>query len=186
MRKFNVTEDILTGKITKLRAIEPNDVDLIYSWENDSSIWQLSNTLTPFSKHVIRQFIENSHQDIFQLKQLRLMIDKIDNNKIETIGTIDLFDFDPVHKRAGVGILIAQPKDRGKGYASDALNTLINYSFDIMQLHQLYCNITEDNDESLNLFQSKGFQLIGTKRDWLIFPKGMKDEFMFQLINKES
>lgn len=186
MRKFKVTEDILTGNITKLRAIELSDIDLIYSWENDSSIWQLSNTLTPFSRHVIRQFIENSHQDIFQLKQLRLMIDKIDENKTETIGTIDLFDFDPIHKRAGVGILIAQAEDRGKGYASDALDTLINYSFYTLQLHQLYCNITEDNRESLKLFQSKGFQLIGTKRDWLIYPKGRKDEFMFQLINNEN
>ncbi len=159
---------------------------MVYSWENDSTIWQLSNTFTPFSRYVIKQFIDNSHQDIFQLKQLRLMIDKTDNKQVQTIGTIDLFDFDPIHKRAGVGILIAQEKDRKKGYASDALEILIRYSFHTLQLHQLYCNITEDNSDSLALFQSKGFQLIGTKRDWLIFPKGKKDEFMFQLINKEN
>lgn len=180
-----IQEDILTGKTTKLRAIEPSDIDLIYAWENDSTIWQLSNTLTPFSKHVIKQFIDNSHQDIFQLKQLRLMIDKTDTTPTETIGTIDLFDFDPLHKRAGIGILIANEEDRKKGYASDALDTLIKYSFHTLQLHQLYCNITEDNDDSLSLFQRKGFQLIGTKRDWLIFPKGLKDEFMFQLINTD-
>jgi len=177
---------ILKGKITRLRAIEPRDADLIYKWENDSSIWQLSNTFAPFSRHVINQFIENSHQDIFQYKQLRLMIDKTDEDKHVTIGTIDLFDFDPIHRRAGVGILIAEEKERKKGYASDALDALINYSFFTLQLHQLYCNITEDNDESLNLFQSKGFQLIGTKRDWLIYPKGKKDEFMFQLINPNN
>ncbi|PLX23076.1 MAG: GNAT family N-acetyltransferase [Marinilabiliales bacterium] len=175
---------MLTGKLTQLRAIEPDDVELIYQLENDSSIWQLSNTFTPFSRHVIRQFIENSHQDIFQLKQLRLMIEKTDEKKNKIIGTIDLFDFDPIHKRAGIGILIAKSEDRKKGYASDALDTLINYSFYTLQLHQLYCNITEDNTDSLSLFQSKGFQLIGTKRDWLIFPKVKKDEFMFQLINK--
>lgn len=146
----------------------------------------MSNTYTPFSRYIVKQFIENSHQDIFQLKQLRLMIDKIDEKKTETIGTIDLFDFDPVHRRAGIGILIANVADRKKGYASDALDTLIKYSFQTLQLHQLYCNITEDNVDSLNLFQSKGFKLIGTKRDWLIFPKGKKDEFMFQLINKEN
>ena len=69
---------ILTGKVTRLRALEPNDIEPIYKWENDSSIWQLSNTFAPFSKYVITQFIENSHQDIFQLKQLRLMIEKTD------------------------------------------------------------------------------------------------------------
>ena len=178
--------NILTGKTTRLRAIEPNDIDLIYSWENDSSIWQLSNTFAPFSKYIIKQFIDNSHQDIFQLKQLRLMIDKIDEKSVESIGSIDIFDFDPMHKRAGIGILIANNSDRKKGYASDALDILIKYGFHTLQLHQLYCNITEDNLDSLNLFQSKGFKLVGTKRDWLIFPQGKKDEVMFQLINNEN
>lgn len=175
---------MLTGKVTRLRSLEPNDIDLLYSWENDSSIWQLSNTLTPFSKHIIKQFIDNSHQDIFQLKQLRLMIEKTNELEIETIGTIDLFDFDPMHKRAGIGILIAHSQNRKKGYASDALDVLIEYSFQTLQLHQLYCNITEDNTVSIKLFESKGFKLIGTKKDWLIYPQGKKNELMFQLIQK--
>ncbi len=173
---------MLTGKVTHLRALEPNDLDILYLWENDSSIWQLSNTLTPFSRHIIKQFIENSHQDIFQLKQLRLMIEKINEIENQTIGTIDLFDFDPMHKRAGIGILIANDSDRKKGYASDALDVLIKYSFQTLQLHQLYCNITEDNEASIKLFESKGFKLIGTKVEWLIYSSGAKNELMFQLI----
>lgn len=174
---------ILKGKKVQLRAIEPNDIELMYQWENDSTLWKLSNTLAPFSKHIIKQFVENSHLDIFQIKQLRLMIEKTDDKKLETIGSIDLFDFDPMHRRAGIGILIANKSDRKNGYASDTLNILINYCFNTLQLHQLYCNIIEDNIDSLNLFQSKGFKIIGSKKDWLIFPKGKKDELMLQLIN---
>jgi diamine N-acetyltransferase len=110
------------------------------------------------------------------------MIEKTNEEEIQTIGTIDLFDFDPMHKRAGIGILIADSKERKKGYASDALDVLIKYSFQTLQLHQLYCNITEDNLDSIKLFQSKGFELIGTKKDWLIYPSGAKNELMFQLI----
>lgn len=175
--------NILTGKKVQLRAIEPTDLDIIYKWENDSSIWQLSNTITPFSKYIIKQFIDNSHLDIFQSKQLRLMIEKTDTNTPETIGTIDLFDFDSLHKRAGIGILIANKENQEKGYASDALDVLIKYCFSILQLHQLFCNITDDNTASINLFQKKGFKLIGTKKDWLIFDDGTKDELMYQLIN---
>lgn len=173
--------DILKGESTKLRAIEPYDLDTIHKWENDSSIWHLSNTLAPFSKNIIKQFIDNSHLDIFQAKQLRLMIENING---ETIGTIDLFDYDPLHKRAGIGILIAEKENRGKGYASDALGVLIKYCFSVLQLHQLFCNITDDNIESINLFTKKGFRLIGTKKDWLLFSDGTKDESMYQLINK--
>ena len=111
------------------------------------------------------------------------MIDKIENDSAETIGTIDIFDFEPLHKRAGIGILIADEQNRKNGFASEALDILIHYCFNTLQMHQLYCNITSDNTESLNLFQKKGFSLIGIKKDWLIFPKGKKDELMFQLIN---
>ena len=175
--------DILQGEKINLRAIEPNDLDIIHKWENDSSIWHLSNTLAPFSKNIIKQFIDNSHLDIFQSKQLRLMIEKTGG---ETIGTIDLFDYEPLHKRAGIGILIAEKENRGKGYASDTLDVLINYCFKVIQLHQIFCNITDDNSESINLFTKKGFQLIGTKKDWLLFPDGKKDESMYQLINSNN
>jgi len=174
---------VLKGKKIQLRAIEPEDLEIIYRWENDSSVWPLSNTLAPFSRFIIKQFIENSHQDIFTSKQLRLMIDRIDDEKVETIGTIDLFDFDPAHKRAGIGILIASKEDRGKGFASEALDILIGYSFTSLQLHQLYCNITTDNTESIQLFNSKGFQLVGIKKDWLLFHNCSKDEAMYQLIH---
>lgn len=175
--------DILKGEKVQLRAVEPNDIDIIYKWENNTSVWQLSNTLAPFSRHIIKQFVDNSHLDIFQSRQLRLMIDKIENDSAETIGTIDIFDFEPLHKRAGIGILIADEQNRKNGFASEALDILIHYCFNTLQMYQLYCNITSDNTESLNLFQKKGFSLIGIKKDWLIFPKGKKDELMFQLIN---
>ncbi len=169
---------VLKGREVQLRPLEPYDIDTIFNWENDSSIWQISNTITPFSKHVIKQFVDNSQYDIFTNKQLRLMIDV----KNETIGTIDIFDFDPMHRRAGIGILIADDRNRGKGYASDSLDVLINYCFSTLNLHQLYCNITTDNIDSISLFTSKGFKLIGTKKDWLIFHDKMKDESMYQLI----
>lgn len=175
--------DYLSGRITQLRAIEPNDIDRIYRWENNTDIWQISNTLTPFSRSIIKQFVDNAHLDIFQARQLRLMIDKKEQNPAETIGTIDLFDFDSFHKRAGIGILIAEQKDRQQGYASDALDVLIKYCFTILQLHQLFCNISCDNKTSINLFEKKGFKLMGIKKEWILTPKGWIDEQMYQLIN---
>ena len=99
-----------------LRALEPEDLELLYEWENNDSYWELSNTFSPFSKYTLKRYLENSHKNIYETGQLRLMIDLIDEKK--TIGTIDLFDFDPFHKRAGLGILIAPDTYRRKGYAS--------------------------------------------------------------------
>jgi diamine N-acetyltransferase len=174
----------LSGKNIRLRAIEPADLDIIYEWENDPANWLISNTITPFSKHVLTRYIEHAHKDIHEARQLRLMIDLVDDSAVpkETIGTVDLFDFDPVHERAGLGILIANQENRMKGFAYESLSILIQYSFETLHLHQLYCNISNDNQASLNLFKKIGFVEIGIKRDWLREGSGWLDVHLLQLV----
>ena len=169
---------MLEGENIKLRALEPEDLDLFYQWENDSTIWKISQTYTPFSKHILSRYLENAHQDIFTAKQLRLMIEKDG----VSIGTIELFDFEPIHMRAGLGIWIVQESDRRKGYAKEALRLMIEYAFFKLQLNQLYCNISASNQPSINLFSSLDFMLIGAKKKWNKYPNGWEDELMFQLL----
>ncbi len=174
---------ILSGKSVNLRALEPTDIDLLYSWENNSDIWSVSNTLVPFSKFILEKYIADSHMDIFQAKQLRLMIDYRTDNKPETVGAIDLYDFDPLHRRAGIGILISDEKYRNQGVATEALRLLIDYSFTVLQLHQLFCYIDCDNKVSIKLFEKFRFKITGEKKDWNKTPGEWKSEFMLQLIN---
>ncbi len=166
------------GKIS-LRPIEPEDIELLYQWENNLEIWEVSNTKTPFSKHILAQYILESAKDIYETKQLRLIIQ---NEKMEAVGAIDLFDFEPFHLRAGVGVLIHNNTDKNKGYASDALKTLSNYSFKILGLKQLYANIATDNINSIKLFENSGFVQVGIKKNWLKTTTGWKNEILFQKI----
>jgi len=169
----------LKGQHIQLRAIEPSDIDVLYQWENDTETWMVSNTQSPYSRFVLEQYITSSHQDIYSVKQLRLIICNEEN---KAIGSIDLFDFDPNHLRAGVGILIAEKADRKKGYASEALNLLMDYCFSVLNLHQLYCNITIDNEPSILLFQKHGFQITGMKKQWVRDGDSFKDELLLQRI----
>jgi diamine N-acetyltransferase len=171
----------LTGTSIYLRALEPEDLDFIYQIENDESIWEVSNTQTPYSKFLIRQYLENAYQDIYEAKQLRLAICVRDTNSV--IGLIDLFDFDPKNKRAGIGIVIKNDADRSKGFGKEALDLLIKYSFKQLQLHQLFANIGADNVPSINLFTTFGFEKIGAKKDWNYSNNAFQDELLFQLIN---
>ena len=166
----------------RLRALEPEDLETIYAWENDMSIWHLSNTLIPFSKSTLKQYLETSRMDIFEAKQLRLIIElKYDSRPV---GAIDLFDFDPFHQRAGIGILISNKNDRQQGYASEALQTLITYSFTVLRLKQLFCSITEDNQQSLRLFIKHGFVITGQKTDWIKKGDEWLTEYFLQLVRK--
>jgi diamine N-acetyltransferase len=171
----------LKGKSIYLRALEPEDLEFIYAIENDQSIWEVSNTQTPYSKFLIKQYLENAHQDIYEAKQLRLVICK--NDSQDTVGLIDLFDFDPKNKRAGVGIIINTDNNRNQGFGQEALSLVIEYSFSYLNLHQLYANIGSNNEASLKLFTKFEFQKIGIKKDWNFHQANYEDEILFQLIN---
>jgi diamine N-acetyltransferase len=180
-----MSDNTLDNSEVKLRAPEPSDVDLLYSWENNMEIWKVSNTITPFSRHILKKYVETAHLDIWETKQLRLIIEAKTQSSLMLVpvGLIDLFDFDPFHLRAGVGILIASCEHRHKGYATEALGLITKYSFETLQLHQLYCNIASSNTISLQLFKNLGFEVVGVKKDWLKTVDGWANEVLLQLIN---
>ena len=171
----------LTGTSIYLRALEPEDLDFIHGVENDERIWEVSNTQTPYSKYLIKQYLANSHQDIYEAKQLRLVICEL--NSAKAIGLIDLFDFDPRNHRAGIGILIKNTADRNRGIGREALELLINYAFKKLNLKQVYANIDTKNEASIRLFATFGFEKIGVKKDWNLIHGHYRDEAMMQLIN---
>jgi diamine N-acetyltransferase len=170
----------LQGENIALRALEPEDLEFLFDTENTESFWEVSSTQTPFSKFLLKQYLKNAHLDIFEAKQLRLIIQENRNNK--PIGIIDLFDFNPQHKRAGIGILIHGEYQKN-GFASEALQLLITYSFTHLNVHQLYANITSDNAISIALFKKHHFTEIGVKKEWIFTNKKFKDEILFQIIN---
>lgn len=173
--------NILETDIIRLRALEPEDIDILYKWENDANLWKLSSTIAPFSKYILRRFIENQRYDIYETKQMRLIIESKEEGR--PVGAIDLFDLDPTNRRAGIGVLIYDDADQEKGYASSAINAMILYAFQVLGLNQLYCNILANNLKSFNIFKKKGFAVIGLKSEWVKTTTGWLDEYMLQLIN---
>lgn len=174
------------NELIQLRALEPSDLELLFSWENDPEIWCVSGTLVPFSRHQIEQYIA-SEGDIYANRQLRLMIDAKSQDEngaiLTTVGCIDLFEFDPFNGRAGVGILTYAHDQRRKGYATLAMELLVNYAFRTLGLHQLYCHVGAGNKGSLACMQKNGFEITGQRKQWNRTPDGWEDEYILQRIN---
>lgn len=169
----------LEGELTRLRALEAEDVDLLYVWENDPAVWGVSGTLAPFSRHTLRRFLDEQRFDLYAARQLRLVVETLDGR---AVGLVDLFEFEPVDLRAGIGILIYGAGDRGRGFASDALDVLCRYARQVLGLHQLWCSVAPDNAASLTLFRRAGFVECGRKREWRRTPDGWADELLLQKI----
>ena len=170
----------LKGEIVNLRALELEDLEFLFQVENDEEFWEVSSTNTPYSKFILRQYLENAHKDIFEVKQLRLVITDKENSPL---GFIDLFDFDPAHHRAALGIIIRNRVNRQKGFGLEAVRLVSKYAFSHLGLHQVYANVGTDNVSSRLLFEKAGFVKCAVKKDWIFKEGAYKDELLYQLIN---
>lgn len=159
--------------MTSLRALEPEDADLMYEAESDESAWRYSDYLAPISREMLRDYALTYDADPFRSGQLRLMIE----NDGAPIGLLDLFDISPRHLRADTGIYIF-PQFRGKGLATDALECLKDYARERLCLHQLTATVAEGNVSALRAYQKAGFMPTGSRPDWLRTPSGYESAIL--------
>ena len=168
----------IEGNLCRLRALEPEDLDAMYGWENDTDSWRVSGTVAPFSRHVLSRLIDEQQFDIYATRQMRLVIESLNGT---AVGAVDMFEFDPQNLRAGVGIIVAPPYCK-QGFALDALQTLERYVRDVLRMHQLWCSVGADNEASLALFKKAGYAECGRRKEWILTPNEAIDEVLMQKI----
>ena len=169
----------LEGVKTTLRPLEPEDIDLLYAWENDTENWKVSLMQVPISREILRKFIAQAG-DVYRDQQIRFMIENKEDGT--PIGTADIFDCDFQHGRAGVGILIGYPEMRQQGFASDALDLLGKYAQNVLELSQLYAHIAVGNEGSKRLFNKMGYETSGCLKNWIRTWEGTSDVWVVQKI----
>ena len=162
----------------QLRAIEPEDLDLLYRIENDMALWNVGLSNVPYSRYLLHDYVAHASNDIYTDRQVRLMIDNADN---QTVGIVDLVSFDPSNRRAELGIIILN-QFRRQGYATATLQQIRDYALRVLHLHQLYVYIDEHNEASLSLFHKVGFTTAGHIPDWLFDGEHYHDASLMQLV----
>ncbi len=162
--------------IIRLRAIEPEDLDLLYRIENDTRLWNVGATNVPYSRYTLHDYIATSSDDIYADRQVRLVVE---NEDLETVGLADLVHFDPQHLRAETGIVVLDAHRR-KGYASAALEELCHYAFRVLHLHQLFAIVERENVAAVELFRENGYEQQAVLKDWLYDGREYHDSVLLQ------
>ena len=168
---------LLENEKIKLRAVEPEDLDILYRWENNPDYWHAGELRTPHSKFELKQYILSAGKNIYENKQIRFMIEL--KMSCETVGTIDLFDFDAFNSRVGVGLLIDEPQ-RGNGLAEESLKLIEEFVFCYLKINQLYAHVAETNEISEKLFLKRNFLKTGILKQWISTENGFADVTLFQ------
>lgn len=164
-----------------LRPLEPDDVALLYDLENDMELWTAGYTNVPYSRDVLRRYIEQGTFDIYRDRQMRLLAVNEDD---EVVGVVDLFNYEPQHNRAELGLVILRPF-RHKGYGQELVRRMMDYGRRVIHLHQIYAAVAVDNEASLRMFRSMGFRSTVTLREWLFDGEKYTDVILLQLFLKK-
>lgn len=159
-----------------LRAVEPDDLLVLLNWENTTDYWDISHTLAPFSETVLKHYVQSA-QDIYAVRQVRLII--CENESQKPVGAVDLFDFEPRHQRASIGILI-DPKYRNKKYAASAIDLVKQYALEIIGIRNLFACMIETNLPSIALFEKTGFVRSGCRKQCFNKNQRWYDEYIYQ------
>ena len=159
-----------------LRAIEPEDLDLLYRIENDVKLWNVGITNVPYSRYALHDYVANASGDIYTDHQVRLIIE---NEQNEVVGIADVVNFDPGNRRAEIGLVIEQAF-RGQGYGYSAMQALARYALNVLHLHQLYAVIEASNETCLQLFRHLGYQESSCLKDWLFDGREYHDAIVMQ------
>ncbi|HPW90154.1 MAG TPA: GNAT family protein [Paludibacteraceae bacterium] len=162
-----------------LRALEPEDLEHFYRWENDSSLWSVSSAVEPYSRYVIKQYLAEADKTIYEKNQLRFIIER--NVDKAVLGAVDLFDFDSHHLRAAVGVLVDK-NFQNQGVGTESVALLITYAFEFLNLKQLYANVPITNTVSKALFSKLQFSHTGTLKKWLRQGRDFVDVEILQLL----
>jgi len=165
--------------MVQLRALEPEDLEFLFELENNPEIWGVSDTLAPVSRHALREYLAHAATDFYVVRQLRLVV--ITEINRQPVGVVDLFDYDPLDQRAGVGITILA-RERRHGHARQALQQLLAHARDVLRLHQVVATVGVNNRASMRLFRGAGFRRVGTRQQWLRTPGGWADAVEWQCL----
>ena len=160
----------------KLRAMEPEYLDILYLIENDKGLWNVGATNVPYSRYTLHEYMANAKDDIYADRQVRLMVE---NEAGEVVGIVDVVNFDPQHQRAELGIVIMNDHRR-KGYATAAVKEILRYALRILHLHQLYVIVDKENTIALQLFKKTEFQESASLAQWLYDGRDYRDALLLQ------
>lgn len=167
------------GESFSIRALEPGDLDVLFEIENDSRLWPLGISKEPLNREILTLYLSTMPGNLQRDGQLRMALYRV-NSPQRALALVDLYDYDPVARKAGVGIAVLE-SERGKGLGAIALKELMDYSRNILALRMLHAVIPVENAASLALFEKIGFEHVGRLKDWIWTNGAFEDAHMKQI-----
>lgn len=169
----------LIGEKVILRAMELEDMEFLRTIINDPDTeknvvgWSFA-----VSKYEQQKWYENQIQN---KTNIRFIIEA----EGKTIGVVSLTNIDWKDRKACTGIKLFGEDIKRKGYGTDAINTVMKYAFEELQLNKLYGSILEYNIASIKLHEKCGWKRAGILRQSVFKNNEYHDEILVEILKNE-
>lgn len=170
---------MLKGKKVNLREIRKSDIDYFLKWFNDPEIMQYNPRYLPMMGAKEEKWIEkiaNSEDTAHFVMETR-------DEKV--IGVCGFNQINYKDQDAHIGINIGEKDCWEKGYGTEALELLVEYGFNQLNLHHITTEVYGFNGRSMRVQEKAGFQKEGHQRE-VVFKNGKyHDRIIFGLLREE-
>ena len=148
----------LLGDRIYLSPRNSGDIEIFTKWLNDFQV----TDYTARSSQVLtldgeKQYLEQHIND-----GAYFAIVTLDNN--EMIGTVSLEKIDYLNRNSTLGIFIGESEYRNKGYGSEAINLILDYGFNYLNMYSIELRVLEFNSIGIACYKKCGFKEIGRRR----------------------
>lgn len=173
----------MEGDRIYFREVRLSDVgDNYYNWMNDKEVTRyLESGFFPNSIEQLREYVvskQNDRNNVF----LAIVLKGSGNH----IGNIKLGPIDWIHRTADVGIIIGDKNCWGEGYATEAIRLVVQYGFNVLNLHKITAGCYSSNQGSARAFQKAGFEVEGLRRQQFFFNNKYIDLVLLGIINLQK
>jgi len=178
----------ISGKKCYLSPCQPADALKWAEWLNDLEV-----TLPLGDEAYIPAGVESLRTDIEEIiTKQQQVFSIVDAENDRLIGRCLLFNIDPVNRSAMLGIFIGEKAYWGKGYGQEATRLLLDYGFNLLNLHNIMLGVFSFNERAIQAYRKVGFKEMGRRREAriigdrkfdVVFMDMLADEFKGKITN---
>ncbi|MEO6259475.1 MAG: GNAT family protein [Thermoanaerobaculia bacterium] len=144
---------MLAGEHVILRAFEREDAERCYRWMNDPNIVRTLKSRYPMALSNEIEWLDRAMQP--GANERHFAVERKDD-RIH-IGNASIHDIDWVSRTGWFGLFIGEPSAWNRGFGKDAIQTLVRFAFDEMNLAKLRINVFDYNERAKHVLESHGF-----------------------------
>jgi RimJ/RimL family protein N-acetyltransferase len=174
---------MLIGEKVQLGPVKREYIESYLKWLNDSELTQYLAGYLPLTRMMEEDWIENLKK---RTDTIIFAITTTKENDVEKhIGNCGLHDIDWKNRTTEVGIMIGEKEYQGKGYGTEAMELLVKYGFEEVNLNRIYLRVHDFNIRAFKSYIKIGFIEEGRMRQ-AVFRKGKyHDTILMSILSEE-